>query len=495
MTPDTEMVHIALSLVSHTNTGKTTLARTLLGRDIGEVRDAAHVTELAEGHVLIDSPEGDRLSLWDTPGFGDSHRLARRLGQSGNPIGWMLTQVWDRFRDRPLWSSQQAIRNVRERADLVLYLVNAAEDPADAGYLDPELQVLDWIGKPVIVLLNQTGAPRPAEQEAAERARWRTRLQTSPQVRAVLGLDAFARCWVQEIALLDAVAKALPPAQKSGFSRLHAAWRARREAVFGASMQELGRRLARAALDAEPLPSPRLRDTLRALSGALRGARDDDRIDPARRAAMRALAERLDADVRQSTDRLIAVHELEGHASQEVLERLAAHFTMAEPLDEGRAAVLGGLLAGSLAGLKADLATGGLTLGGGLLAGGLIGALSAAGLARGYNLVRGADTATIRWSAEILDQLVLAALLGYLAVAHYGRGRGEWSASEHPPHWEDVLRTAIEPRRAQLQTLWSARSAATDPEALAVSLARELDGIARHALSLLYPETPLAEVR
>jgi len=27
---------IALSLVSHTNVGKTTLARTLLGRDIGE---------------------------------------------------------------------------------------------------------------------------------------------------------------------------------------------------------------------------------------------------------------------------------------------------------------------------------------------------------------------------------------------------------------------------------------------------------------------------
>mgnify|MGYP003495171562 CR=1 FL=1 len=37
---------IALSLVSHTNAGKTTLARTLLGRDIGEVRDAPHVTDL-----------------------------------------------------------------------------------------------------------------------------------------------------------------------------------------------------------------------------------------------------------------------------------------------------------------------------------------------------------------------------------------------------------------------------------------------------------------
>ena len=37
---------ITLSLISHTNAGKTTLARTLLRRDIGEVLDQAHVTEV-----------------------------------------------------------------------------------------------------------------------------------------------------------------------------------------------------------------------------------------------------------------------------------------------------------------------------------------------------------------------------------------------------------------------------------------------------------------
>ncbi len=35
---------VALSLISHTNAGKTTLARTLLDQDVGEVRDAPHVT-------------------------------------------------------------------------------------------------------------------------------------------------------------------------------------------------------------------------------------------------------------------------------------------------------------------------------------------------------------------------------------------------------------------------------------------------------------------
>ena len=88
---------IELSLLSHTNAGKTTLARTLLRRDIGEVGDRAHVTEIAERHVLIESPQGDVLALWDTPGFGDSARLLARLTQSGNPLGWFLSQVWDRL--------------------------------------------------------------------------------------------------------------------------------------------------------------------------------------------------------------------------------------------------------------------------------------------------------------------------------------------------------------------------------------------------------------
>src|SRR5947199_1850065 len=84
---------IALSLISHTNAGKTTLARTLLGRDVGEVRDAPNVTTEAAAYPLITNDEGDTLVLWDTPGFGDSARLARRLAQQGNPIGWFLTQV------------------------------------------------------------------------------------------------------------------------------------------------------------------------------------------------------------------------------------------------------------------------------------------------------------------------------------------------------------------------------------------------------------------
>jgi 50S ribosome-binding GTPase len=252
---------VSISLVSHTNVGKTTLARTLLGRDVGTVRDEAHVTEVAEPHLLVESPDGDRLLLWDTPGFGDSGRLARRLAQAGNPLGWLLTEVWDRWRDRPFWASQRAIRHVLGEADVALYLVNAAEQPEDAGYLAPELQVLGLLGKPVVVLLNQLGPPGSAEAEAQQLQRWQGHLATLAaqpaalriaQVQAVLPLDALARCWVQEGVLLQAVAAALPAARQPAMQRLTAAWATRQQTVWRQATALLAGRLARA----RPCPTP-----------------------------------------------------------------------------------------------------------------------------------------------------------------------------------------------------------------------------------------------
>lgn len=482
MSDDARQVN--LSLISHTNVGKTTLARTLLASNVGEVRDAPHVTALAEAHAMIETPEGDLMQLWDTPGLGDSARLAQRLKASGNPIGWFLSAVWDRWRDRPFWSSQQAIRNVRDHADVVLYLVNAAEDPANAGYVAPEMQILDWIGKPAIVLLNQVGEPRPRAVERAEEERWRAHLARHAVVRDVLTLDAFARCWVQEMVLLRAVGPALPDAKRDAFARLTAAWQARRMAEFGAAMDALAAQLARAACDREALDGEGVRAQLRELGTALGLAHGA--AAPKER-AMARLAERLDADIRATTDRLIEIHRLEGRASADVLTRLAGDFATEERLSEGKVAVLGGLVSGALTGLAADLAAGGLTFGAGLLTGGVLGALGAAGLARGYNLVRGTTESAVRWSDEFLDAFFASALLRYLAVAHYGRGRGEWARSEHPPFWKDEVAAVVNPRRGTLAAIWAERAGECDAAKLATRLRSGLDGAARELLERLYP--------
>ena len=441
--PTSDGTTINLSLISHTNAGKTTLARTLLGRDVGEVRDAAHVTDLSTGYVLVQQGE-DTLMLWDTPGFGDTARLLNRLKMSGNPIGWLLSQVWDRWRERALWSSQQAVKNAREEADVILYLVNAAEDPAAASYIPLEMEVLAWIGKPVLVLLNQMGPPR--EDVSVEIARWAA-IGAPGQVRGVLPLDAFARCWVQEGVLLDAVKPLLPLDKQAAMTRLNHRWEELNLARFDASMVVLGRYLAEAARDHEPVEEAGWQEKL---AGALTGR---GRENAAAGKAMAALANRLAESTTRSTDELIRLHDLSGKAARKVLERVSDDYAHQAKAPEGAAAALGGIFSGAVGGLAADLAAGGLTLGGGMIVGGILGALGATGLAKGINMARGEDGSSMRWSGDFFERLAVTALLRYLAVAHFGRGRGEWSEGEHPAFWQTIVENAVAERKDQLLRL------------------------------------------
>jgi hypothetical protein len=500
---------ITLSLVSHTNAGKTTLARTLLGRDVGEVRDAPHVTTEASAHRLIEfdgpprSPQrqgrgslppegeqslarggpsplmpGDALVLWDTPGFGDSARLAKRLALEGNPVGWFLTQVWDRFRDRAFFLTQRAVRNVREEADVVLYLVNAAENPTDAGYLAPELAILAWMGKPVLVLLNQTG-PAHADDDIAL---WRRALVAYPQVSGVMAFDAFARCWVQELVLFDEIGDALPAARRPEFDRLAAAWQARRLAQFDASMTALAQVVASAACARAVVPRTAM---LRRLGTAL-GLGDDPAKGEEARAAQ-ALATDVNARMQDAMDKLIALHGLSGRAAADVEARLADDIAHEGPVDEGKAAAMGGVLSGAMTGLAADLAAGGLTFGAGMLTGAVLGALGGAGLARAFNVARGQTDETIRFDDAFIGRLATNAMLRYLAVAHYGRGRGDFVESEAPATWRGVIEAAMAERSETLEAILAMRAPECDAAEISDALTAYLRQTMLAVLDELYP--------
>ena len=188
---------------------------------------------------------------------------------------------------------------------------------------------------------------------------------------------------------------------RPAFDRLTAAWTARRMAQFDEAMTALAQPLARAACDAVPLPADRL---MARLGKSLGLARPEGETAEARAAA--DMATRLDADLRAGMDRLIEIHGLEGRAAGELMARLATDVRTETPMDEGKAAALGGVVTGALTGLGADLATGGLTFGAGMLAGALLGALGGAGVARGVNVMRGRTEAIVRWDERFLDGLV-----------------------------------------------------------------------------------------
>ncbi len=450
------METITLSLVSHTNVGKTTLARTLLRRDVGEVLDHAHVTEVAEAHELL-VKDGARLVLWDTPGFGDSARLMRRLKRHKTPIGWFLHEVWDRNRDRPLWCSQEAIRNIRNDADVVLYLVNAAEEPEDAGYVRHELEILSWTERPVLLVLNQTGAPGTSTTELEET--WRRFARAWACVRDVLPLDAFSRSWIQEGVLFDHIVELLPEAQRPLMRRLAREWKARGHRVFETCMLELAAHLARAATDRVVLE----RGKVSALG---------------RRRAMTALAGRLIVSERGLWDAIIVAHGLDGRAAAEVKQRIEDFEVEGQPvLSVKKGAIIGGAVSGAISGLVADVMAGGLTFGGGLVAGTILGALGGAGLSQGLEWLRGSEEPTVRWSAEFLDASLRRVVLRYMAVAHFGRGRGEFRDVEQPAHWVAAVEAAAQKREAAWTAAWAAGSREGDAHraSLAQSLATDLE--------------------
>jgi hypothetical protein len=478
---------VTLALVSHTNVGKTTLARTLLRRDVGEVRDEAHVTERSERHTLVEAGDA-RLVLYDTPGLGSSVRLLRRLRLEGNPIAWLLAQVWDRLADRPLWSSQQAIRTARDEADIVLYLVSAAEDPGTAGYVAPELELLTWIGRPVLVLLNQTGPALPmvaGEAGPAEARRleevWRGHAAAWPIVRDVLSLDAFSRCWVQEGILFARLLPLLPADRRAILEACAAAWRERSLATLGAAVDRMTASLVATAADREPVETPPA-VPLRTVAG----------LSPAAgRRAMRRLRERLETRTRELVDALVAAHGLDGRSSLTLREHLDQFVIVSEEwLTPRRGAVIGGAVTGALGGLAADVAAAGLTFGGGAVLGALLGALGGAGLAAGYRLALGDREPGVSWSPEFLTEQARQTLLRYLAVAHFGRGRGGYADVELPDRWRDLVASVLHDHEDALAEAWRLAGRA-DAESRA-SAADLLDRTVRAAtLSVLargYPD-------
>lgn len=482
MTPPTSRVQLAL--ISHTNAGKTTLARTLMGVDVGEVRDAPHVTTLSESHTLLSTPQGDHLQLWDTPGFGDSVRLFKRLAASGNPIGWFMREVVDRYADRPFWLSQQAIRTAKESADVVLYLVNASEDPQDAGYLASEMNILQWLGKPVLVLLNQLGAPRPQADEQAEHAQWERQLAAYPVVQHVLALDAFTRCWVHERVFYDTLATLVPPTKQASFERLHAVWAQANDTRLDAAMALIARQIAAAARDTERLPDAEhaLLGTVLSVVGL--GKRRDQKRQIK---AMDALMARLTAHIALSTAELLALHHLDAGDAALINKRVREAFVVREAISTQQAGLLGAILSGGAAGLSADLMSGGLSMGAGALIGGLLGALGGAGAAWAFNTSTDRHDTSVQFSPDFIRTQWVAGLLRYLAVIHHGRGRGKFIEAEAPVFWQSAIEQALTEHDEALTDALShaTRGAATESDLL--PLAEALKASTRATLAALYP--------
>jgi hypothetical protein len=132
-----------------------------------------------------------------------------------------------------------------------------------------------------------------------------------------------------------------------------------------------------------------------------------------------------------------------------------------------------------------------LSFGAGALIGGVVGALGALGAVQAYNTARGKGSGRLHWSAEFLTRRVATALLSYLAVAHFGRGRGEFVQVAVPDHVQQAL-AAISQYRSQFELAWTSARKDRDVARAEQILLKPLLGLSRDVLFALYPDCSAA---
>jgi hypothetical protein len=229
---------------------------------------------------------------------------------------------------------------------VVLYLVNSSEAPQDAGYLPAEMKILAWLGRPVVVLLNQMGPPRPAPEEQPSRragaSTWR-----APIVRGVLALDAFARCWVHENVFYEAVGRVLEPAKREGYARLLAVWEGNNLSRFEDAMRVTAQLLLESARDTEAIETGDAGLLKSAMKAVGLGKAAQEQLH---KKAMKVLLTRLNARIVAATTKLLVLHKLDPGQAVNINTRVRVTSVRA-PIDKAQAGPAGGVVSGAATGL------------------------------------------------------------------------------------------------------------------------------------------------
>ena len=163
---------LRVAVVGHTNTGKTSLLRTLTrNAEFGEVSNRPATTRHVEGTALL--VEGIPLiELYDTPGLEDSIGLLEHLDTLHNGERLYGIELINRFLNSSAAQNEfeqeaKALRQVLS-SDISLYVVDVRDRVL--GKHRDELEILARCTKPVVPVLNFVASPE------AKTAQWREHL-------------------------------------------------------------------------------------------------------------------------------------------------------------------------------------------------------------------------------------------------------------------------------------------------------------------------------
>lgn len=427
------------AVVGHTNTGKTSLMRTLLrDQSFGEVSDQPGTTRaVSAGALRVDGEP--MIELYDTPGLEDPMGVLEALdafhdASQRRTDGYTRLQ---RFLESDVARTKFAheamsIRQVLE-SDVALYVIDARDRVL--GKHRDELEILAYTAKPVVPVLNFVAS------EAALTGTWREAL-ARVNMHAVAEFDTVVVTGESELQLFEKM-RTLLDAFRPTIDAVVRARRTEREQLLLGSAHVIAELLIDVA--------------------AFVSVVDLDEKDelPAR---LEAYKDRVRQREQRTVDELLELHRFRAEDCDP--ESL--------PIDDGQwgldlfspAALQkfglragGAAGAGALIGLGLDAAVGGLSLGAGAALGAALGALAGAAKMTGKRLIdrlRGKNELRVN---EATLQLLAARQMELVgALMHRGH------ASQSPIHLAAHFRSNEKGRAALREVLHLARRAVPYPE-------------------------------
>ncbi len=179
---------VKVAVVGHTNTGKTSLIRTLLRDEhFGQIEDTAGTTRNVEKRVIF-AGEDEALTLFDTPGFEDSSALLQALEEFDKQYtvespSQLLRGFISQAENFPEFDQEIKVLRQSLSCDVLLYIIDVRE-PLLGKYRD-EVEILSKAGKPIVPVFNFiTGRSKALE-------RWRQQMSEF-NLHAALEFDTVA---------------------------------------------------------------------------------------------------------------------------------------------------------------------------------------------------------------------------------------------------------------------------------------------------------------
>ena len=460
--------NVRLGVLVHREVDRMALKKVLVQERSAGASQSAQSTQ-----KLIGTVRGDAMWMVELTPSSSAGQLVplgagvHRNGCQGGLRGW-----WRWFHTAPAAHSET---DGDAHIDVVLHVVSQAQD------LTAALPLLQGLHRPVLMLVRPGGETDAPQVGLVEQCRLHQR--SHDLAMDIITFDDFARCWVLERTLLNAIARRVPRARARGGARLIAGWEQRNRLRFSAAMTAVAGALAYAARQSEGIPKLSLID---------RASSEKRRAHEAlSKKAMDTVLTKVRQRDHECVQELLTLHGLEAGAVDDLMFKLEDGKYVLQTAVSAPQAAMGGAATGAAMGASIDLMTGGMTLGAAAALGALAGGSTALAGALWNNRSAPSGGIRISLSDEMLLALVQACLLRYLAVIHLHRDNPGTSESERLEIWTCEAIAEIQKHKKRMLVLIEGTRNGEETQGVFVGLMEQL---ARDVLQRLYPAARIGEV-